>query len=180
MRGKVLVYVFLLMLFGLTGCNVFAKSADPSQSAVKTEAALGDTFEDVNKVYGSPTRTNLEMQAGIGEYVYQNDKYLINFAEGKAISIVVQFESREKQISEQAALEMVGKMIPKDATLVSKSDQDEMERIYLYHSNTIDTLFDPVQFMDRSGSSHPGQVNILMLHYEGLVSSITLEVGPGF
>lgn len=180
MRGNLIVGVFFLLILGLVGCNV-NKSDNPSTTPVKkTEAALGDTFAEVNKVYGSPTRTNLEMQNGIGEYVYKNDKYLINFAEGKAVSIAVQFESREKQITEQAALEMIGKMMPKDATLVSKTDDDEMERNYIYHSKLMESLFDPVQFMDRNGSTHPGQLEILMLHYGGKVSSMTLEVGTGF
>lgn len=183
MKGNVLFSVLLMMLLGLTGCSAMAKSNDtvqPQVNPVKTEAALGDSFEEVNKFYGAPTRTNLEMKDGIGEYVYKNDKYLINYAEGKAISIVVQFETKETQIPEQTALQLIGKMMPKDATLVSKKDEDEMDRTYVYHSNMVETLFDPVQFMDRNGSTHPGELDIQMLHNGGMVSSITLEVGTGF
>lgn len=206
MKREMAIILLIVALIGLVGCNSKknnpvstgqSKEQTATQTATQTvqtkeenkptkladvvavtsDGGLGDTFEQINKSLGAPTKTNQEMQNGTGEYVYLNDLYTVSFSEGRAISIAMQVDPKQQVMTLANALDKVKKMIPQDSVLINKTDRDSMETIYVYNSKTLESLFDSSKFDDGTGKIQPGEFAVQIIYEGDNVQTIALAVG---
>lgn len=156
----------------------FVPKYKPSSQAVSLNGGIGDTFNQMSSVYGGPTRTNQAMQEGLGLYNYQNDLYVVMYTGARVQGIAVQLDVHNMTMSEKSALAMAKKMMPSDATLVKTVDSDQFgDREYIYHSKTLESLFDNDWFKGGDGKIHPGQFLVALTHDGDTVESFQIAVG---
>lgn len=156
----------------------FSPEFKPEATAIASNGGLGDSFGQIEKVLGKATRINQPMKEGIGQYNYQDDLEVVMYIQGRVQSIAYQLtDSKKKTMSEKDALEFVKQVMPADATLIKKYDKDNMERIYVYHSKSLEGLFSDDWFKDGDGKIHQGEFGISFAHDENSVGSFTASIG---
>lgn len=154
-----------------------AASLKPDVTSVAQNGGLGDTFEQLVKVFGEPTRVNTPLKDGYGWFGFKNDLLLIRLEEGRARHIGIQLDTQRMSMSEAEATEFIKTFLPPDATVVKQYDKDEMEKVIVHHSKTLKGFFSEKKFENADGEVHPGEFDVIFVHMDGKVDAIKIFTG---
>lgn len=157
--------------------NDFQPKHKPEVIAVARKGGLGDTFDQLKTQFGDPNRTNSKMSEGSGQYNYQDDNQVVIYTEGRVSNITYQLDHKNNIMSEKQAEDFALTMIPSDSTFIKQYDKDDNTRVLLYHSKTLELLFDPNEFKDANGNVQLGQFDIVLTHNGDEVDSMGAMTG---